>query len=814
MKVTRLMAAAVVIVMMFVTIVFGFVSIPIERFKNAVHAYPPGTGTGLTLQDAYDYLTSSDRDAQMGTIGVLNRRTLILSAGVYTSTAFVLDTHYVDIEGIGLVIITDTSGAVIDCGSIITRISNITIDADSIANALTNDATAVCQSVTVTDGTNIQILIDGLSGAITYDQTNTLFSYGSTFIEMTEISNPGASASDIGRIYVRDAGGTTSIPYFQDAGGVETSMIGGAGATSLDAAYNTGSTIDVDTNPVVATVSDTDGNRVWDFVQNDITNNPGAILITNAGTGISLDIDGTSGRDIEGTGVTWFVTTGGAGTFTGLTTSSGATLFGDGTNTVAINSSSWDITTSGAASGITTLGMSGDLTNSGGDVILATGKGLKGSIVSGETVGVYGYDNDTGPGYKATILITNGNTIAAKIGTGIETIEIDSTTWDVSTAGVISGLTGLTSAGGVVNLNVGSNFAINLATGTSTGAVTVGGNGIQTIAIGDGAAAKTVSLGSSDSTSTTTLLSGSGGLLLNASNNQPTLINSGNSTGLTTIGNALSDISILGHIQGAIAFVLDGVTDNAFETSIAVTDPTADITWTFPDGGTDILAFMGSTHTTNYPDVINSVTGGINELIFEGSSANNFEAIITAANPTADTVWTLADGTGTVAFVPSTLTSNFVDIINSVWMGTNQIIFEGTAANTEETVITVTNPTADNTFTFADDSGLIAYTADGGKTTLSGAGAIVLTDAIVEWTTTGANSGTLADGKPGQILTVVVVVDGGEGTITPTTTATGWASVIMTDTIDTVTFLFADTTSGWIIMGTAAAAGNAVAVTQ
>ena len=293
MKRTKLMVA-IMAIMILATSVFGFVSIPINRFKNAVHAYPPGTGTGLTLQDAYDYLTSSDRDAQMGTIGVLNRRTLILSPGVYTSTALVLDTSYVDIEGIGSVIITDTSGAVIDCGSIITRISNVTLDASSIANGLTNDATAVCQSVTVTDGTNIEILVDGLSGGFTLDQTNGNLAFGATLLEMIEISDPGANpAANTGWIYVKDAAGT-STPYFEDSTGTVTSMIGGAGATSLDAAYNTGSTIDVDGDAITATVSNTDNNRVLDLVQNDTTNNNGALLITNAGTGISVDVDGVA----------------------------------------------------------------------------------------------------------------------------------------------------------------------------------------------------------------------------------------------------------------------------------------------------------------------------------------------------------------------------------------------------------------------------------------------------------------------------------------------------------------------------------------
>ena len=153
MKRKKLMVVAVMVVMAILAAsVFGFVSIPIARMQNGVHAYPPGTGTGLTLQDAYDYITSSDRDAQMGTIGVLNQRTIILSAGKYTSTSLIFDTDYVNLYGLGDVTITDISGAVIDCGSKICRIVGIRLDASSIANGLTNDTNATLDNVLITDG--------------------------------------------------------------------------------------------------------------------------------------------------------------------------------------------------------------------------------------------------------------------------------------------------------------------------------------------------------------------------------------------------------------------------------------------------------------------------------------------------------------------------------------------------------------------------------------------------------------------------------------------------------------------------------------
>lgn len=116
-------------------------------------------------------------------------------------------------------------------------------------------------------------------------------------------------------------------------------------------------------------------------------------------------------------------------------------------------------------------------------------------------------------------------------------------TFDVKTANafpygaiIITGTAGETVTGGVVSLNASSNYAVNIGTGTTTSTITFGGAGAQTIAIGNGAAAKTVALGSSNTTSTTTILSGSNAVNVNASNNQPTNINTGTSTGLVTIG--------------------------------------------------------------------------------------------------------------------------------------------------------------------------------------------------------------------------------------------------------------------------------------
>jgi hypothetical protein len=82
--------------------------------------------------------------------------------------------------------------------------------------------------------------------------------------------------------------------------------------------------------------------------------------------------------------------------------------------------------------------------------------------------------------------------------------------------------------------------------------------------------------------------------------------------------------------------------------------------------------------------------------------------------------------------------------------------------------------------------------------TRSGAGAVPITSGTVRLTTTGADALTLANGVNGQILTIVMVVDGGDGTLTPTT-MTGFATITFDDVGDAVVLQYF-TTLGWMII--------------
>ena len=92
----------------------------------------------------------------------------------------------------------------------------------------------------------------------------------------------------------------------------------------------------------------------------------------------------------------------------------------------------------------------------------------------------------------------------------------------------------------------------------------------------------------------------------------------------------------------------------------------------------------------------------------------------------------------------------------------------------------------------------------GGVQDLSGAGAVDLTNLVTVLTTTGANALTLADGSTsGQIKIVNMIVDGGDGTLTPTTFANG--TTITFDAVGESATLVWNSTVGWVATSTVGA---------
>ena len=82
---------------------------------------------------------------------------------------------------------------------------------------------------------------------------------------------------------------------------------------------------------------------------------------------------------------------------------------------------------------------------------------------------------------------------------------------------------------------------------------------------------------------------------------------------------------------------------------------------------------------------------------------------------------------------------------------------------------------------------------------LTGPGAVNLTDLITEVSTTGADALTLANGSAGQVKIITMVADGGDGTLTPTTLA-GGTTITFNDVGDGVVLVYS-TTVGWVVVG-------------
>jgi hypothetical protein len=82
---------------------------------------------------------------------------------------------------------------------------------------------------------------------------------------------------------------------------------------------------------------------------------------------------------------------------------------------------------------------------------------------------------------------------------------------------------------------------------------------------------------------------------------------------------------------------------------------------------------------------------------------------------------------------------------------------------------------------------------------LSGAGAVNVTNAFTSLTTTGASQAlTLANGSVGEVKVIVHTVDGGSAVLTPTTKI-GFSTITFTAVGDSAMLIY--TSAGWAIIG-------------
>ena len=95
-------------------------------------------------------------------------------------------------------------------------------------------------------------------------------------------------------------------------------------------------------------------------------------------------------------------------------------------------------------------------------------------------------------------------------------------------------------------------------------------------------------------------------------------------------------------------------------------------------------------------------------LIFEGATADAYETTLTVTDPTADRTITFADATGTV------ITSGNLTDITNVGVLTANLVFEGATDDGYETTLAITDPTADRTITLPNVTGTVITTGNAG----------------------------------------------------------------------------------------------------
>lgn len=301
-------------------------------------------------------------------------------------------------------------------------------------------------AIAIGSGVAEAITVQGTTVAITGDDDISLTLTSGAGGEDILITQNGGNDSSI---TLTAAGtGSDAIGIQATAGGVDIDAIGG---TDGDITIDAGDDMTITTVGTLA-IDTAD----WDIDATGIMSNIGTI-----GCG---KVSSTAGVDL--------------GTSQALTGTTGLTI-GAGTETVAIDSSDWDIDATGIMSGIGTIAC-GKVSSSAG-VDLGTSQALTG-------------------------------TTALTIGAGTETVAVDSSDWDIDATGVITGAgnitsdgtiltTGIVNVGGIIlNLPIstgladGTDFDIDTAFSLDTGLV------VSWVAFTDCAASATLSIddGSTD----------------------------------------------------------------------------------------------------------------------------------------------------------------------------------------------------------------------------------------------------------------------------------------------------------------------------
>ena len=191
-------------------------------------------------------------------------------------------------------------------------------------------------------------------------------------------------------------------------------------------------------------------------------------------------------------------------------------------------------------------------------------------------------------------------------------------------------------------------------------------------------------------------------------------------------------------------------------------------------------ATQGLSPSLNSGEAIFGTTG----IIFEGSTADSNETLLTVSDPGSDVVLTLPASSGTLLSSGSSgvIGVSMMDTMNTFAMnsfsakqtffelstGSGGIVFEGATADMSDGFLTVTDPTAARTWTLPDATGTILLDNMSGDATITSGGALTIANNSVDGTDIALGSDAAGDvmyydgtdwvrlpkGTDGQVLTL------------------------------------------------------------
>ncbi len=303
-----------------------------------------------------------------------------------------------------------------------------------------------------------------------------------------------------------------------------------------------------------------------------------------------------------------------------------------------------------------------------------------------------------------------------------------------------SATTNMTMSG--ANTTIAGNLTV---TGTSTfngGTVNLGDSATDTIVFNGLVSGSIVFEGSNVDSFETTLTPGNPSsdiTLTLPSASSDVLV--GRATTDTLTNKTITSPTVSGLTLSDSAISFEGSTANSFETSLTVTDPTADRTITLPNATGTLIShgmFSGDATVATSGAVtlatVNSNTSAVGSTtvipVITANAKGLVTSIGTASISTLLTVGadsgsndTITVGTDTLDFsggsnITTTVSNNDISIaldaspsVTNLTVGGN-IVFEGSTADSFETTLAVTDPTADRTITIPNKTGTVALTTD------------------------------------------------------------------------------------------------------